>query len=161
MTRLSGMTPARRAGFVGVLAVILLGVFTSGYFVVGALAAPSLPAPVITSSPGNPTTSSSAAFRFTDSQARVTFLCSLDSASFAACASGIAYSGLAEGSHTFRVEAVSGSKTSTAASYSWAVVPPAPVIVGHPANPANTGTASFTYTDSQSGVSFKCSLDGS
>ena len=161
MTRLSGMTPARRAGFVGVLAVILLGVFTSGYFVVAALAAPSMPAPVISSSPTNPATSSSATFRFTDSQARVTFMCSLDSASFAACVSGIAYSGLAEGSHTFRVEAVSGSKTSTAASYSWAVVPPAPVIVTHPANPANTGTASFTYTDSQSGVSFKCSLDGS
>ena len=161
MTRFSGMTPARRAGFVGVLAVILLGVFTSGWLVVGALAAPGLPAPVITSSPSNPTASSSATFRFTDSQARVTFKCSLDSAPFAACTSGIAYSELLEGNHTFRVEAVSGSNSSSAASYSWAIVPPAPAIVTHPANPANARTASFTYTDSQSGVSFNCSLDGS
>jgi hypothetical protein len=67
MARFSGMTPAWRAGFVGVLAIILLGVFTSCYFVVGALAAPGLRAPVITSSRANPTPSSSAAFGFTDS----------------------------------------------------------------------------------------------
>ena len=89
------------------------------------------------------------------------FTCSLDSASFAACTSGVAYSGLAEGNHAFRVEAVSGSNTSNAASYSWAIVPPAPVIMTHPADPTNATTASFTYTDSQSGVSFKCSLDSS
>jgi len=161
VTRFQRLTAARRTGVAAALAVVIAGVFTTGHFVLAALAAPVVPAPMITSSPANPTTSSSATFRFTDSQAHVTFMCSLDSASFAACASGIAYGGLAEGSHAFRVEAVSGSKTSNAASYSWAVVPPAPVIVTHPANPANTGTAFFTYADSQSGVSFKCSLDGS
>ncbi len=157
MTRLSGLTPIRRAGVAGVLA----GVLTTGYFVVGALAASSIPAPVITGDPANPTTSSSAAFTFTDSQAGVTFKCSLDSASFAPCASGISYSGLVEANHTFKVEAVSGSKASSAASYSWAVVPPTPVIASHPADPTTATTASFAYSDSQPGVSFQCSLDGS
>jgi hypothetical protein len=155
------MTPPRRPVVASLLAVVLAGALTSGYFMVSALAASGLPVPAITGSPSNPTTSSSASFGFTDSQAGVTFKCSLDSAPFTACTSGISYSGLAEASHTFKVEASSGSKTSSPASYSWAVVPPAPVITSHPADPTTVTTASFTYTDSQSGVSFECSLDGS
>ena len=44
------MTPARRARIVGVLAVVLVGVFASGLFVVSSLAAARHPVPVITGS---------------------------------------------------------------------------------------------------------------
>ena len=38
--------------------------------------------------------------------------------------------------------------------------PPAPAIVSSPANPTNLASAYFTYSDSESGVTFQCSLDG-
>jgi hypothetical protein len=37
---------------------------------------------------------------------------------------------------------------------------PAPTITSKPANPTNQTSASFTYTDSQAGVTFQCALDG-
>ena len=45
------------------------------------------PAPTIASGPANPTTATTATFAFTDTEAGVTFLCSLDSAAYAACSS--------------------------------------------------------------------------
>lgn len=139
-----------------VVALVLL----VGAVMATASAAPKPPAPTITGNPANPTTSSSATFTFTDSQSGVTFKCSLDNAAFAACSSPKAYSGLSQGNHTFQVEAVSGSSMSSATSFSWAIVPPTPTITSHPANPTGATTASFAYTDSQSGVGFKCALDG-
>lgn len=163
MIRFSAMAPAQRARLVGVLAVVPVGVFASGFFVVSSLAASGLPVPVITGSPSNPTTSSSATFTFTDSQAGATFQCSLDSPSFAKCSSGVTYSGLAQGSHTFRVEAVSGSKTSSAASYTWQVIregPAAPVITSGPTNPSTNTSPEFVFTDtSWPLVTFTCWLD--
>jgi hypothetical protein len=37
--------------------------------------------------------------------------------------------------------------------------PPAPTITGHPANPTTSDAASFSFTDSQAGVSYFCKLD--
>src|SRR5437868_5630743 len=37
---------------------------------------------------------------------------------------------------------------------------PAPTITSGPANPTNQSSATLAFTDSQSGVSFICSLDG-
>ena len=46
-------------------------------------------------------------------------------------------------------------------SFSWAIVPPTPTIVPPtPANPTNLTSATFTFTDAQTGVGFKCALDG-
>jgi len=150
----------RRSRFVA-SACGLVVVITAGWLVAVALAAPKPPAPTITSSPANPTTSSSASFTYSDAQAGVTFKCARDGATFAACpSSGISYSGLPQGNHTFQVVAVSGSQTSNATSFAWAIVPPAPAITGHPANPTNQTSASFTFTDSQAGVHFQCSRDG-
>ncbi len=83
-----------------------------------------------------------------------------DSAAFATCSSGVSYSGLAQGSHTFKVEAISGTSTSSATSYSWAIVPPTPTITSEPANPTTATSASFKYSDTLSGVSFLCSFNG-
>ncbi|HEV2374690.1 MAG TPA: hypothetical protein VGS19_21325 [Streptosporangiaceae bacterium] len=163
MIRFSAMTPAQRARLLGVLAVVPAGVLVSGLFVASSLAASGLPTPVITGSPSNPTTSSSATFTFIDSQARVTYRCSLDSSSFAACASGVTYTALAQGNHTFRVEAVSGSNTSTAASYTWQVGttgPAAPVITSGPTNPSTDTSPEFIFTDADwPHVMFTCWLD--
>jgi hypothetical protein len=164
MIRFSAMTPAWRARIAGVLAVVSMGVLATGFFVVSSLAASGLPVPVITGFPANPATSPSATFTFTDSRARVTFKCALDSAVFSACASGITYTGLPPGSHTFRVVAVSGAKTSPAASYTWSVAakapPPAPVITSGPANPSADTSPEFMFTDPNwPDVTFTCWLD--
>ncbi len=123
------------------------------------------PPPTITSAPANPTTQTSASFSFTDSQRGVSFLCQLDSSAFAACPSATTYSGLSQGSHTFSVEAQdSAGNQSSATSFTWTInstTPPTPTITSMPANPTNQTSANFNFTDSQTGVSFLCQLDGS
>lgn len=101
------------------LAALALGI---GAVAFAAVKAPALEAPTIGSHPADPTNQTSASFSFGDATAGVAFRCSLDGATFAACTSPTTYAGpLAQGSHTFRVEAVSGSKPSSATSYSWTV----------------------------------------
>jgi hypothetical protein len=41
-----------------------------------------------------------------------------------------------------------------------APAPPAPTITSGPTNPTSSASATFAFTDSQSGVTFQCSLDG-
>jgi IPT/TIG domain/Bacterial Ig domain len=83
---------------------------------------PAPPMPVLTSSPANPTSQTSASFGFTDTEAGVTFLCQLDGSAFSACSSPASYSGLSQGNHTFSVKAqdTSGNQ-SPAATFSWTV----------------------------------------
>ncbi len=143
----------------------LLGLFgasaAAAYFMDIAFAASAPPAPSITANPSNPTTSTAASFSFKDTQSGVTFKCALDTSTFTTCSSPISYSSLAQGSHTFKVEAVSSSGTSSATSYTWSIVPPAPTITSEPASSSTSTTATFKYSDTLSGVSFLCSLDSS
>ena len=122
------------------------------------------PPPVIGSAPASSSFAATASFTFSDTQANVTFVCSLDFAPFAVCSSGIAYSSLGSGAHTFEVEAKDSlGNLSLPAVYPWTVTtagPPAPVITSTPANPTSSGTATFTFSDTQAGVSYACSLDG-
>ena len=91
----------------------------------------------------------------------MTFRCSLDGGAFAACISGNPYTGLTGGSHTFQVEATVGSNPPSAtASSTWTITTPRPAITSAPANPTNSTSATFVYTNTQAGVTFKCSLDG-
>jgi hypothetical protein len=104
-----------------------------------ALAASGPPTPTISSHPSSLTTSASASFAFADTQSNVTFVCALDSSAFTACTSPKTYSGLAQGVHTFLVEAkTSSGATSSPASFSWTVVllPPSVAI----ASPGNGGS---------------------
>jgi hypothetical protein len=80
------------------------------------------PVPTITAKPVNPTSKTSASFRFNDTQSEVSFLCQLDASVFSACTSPATYSGLNSGSHTFLVKAqdTAGNK-SAAASYTWTI----------------------------------------
>jgi hypothetical protein len=124
--------------------------------------ATAIPAPTFSATPPDPSTLTSASFSFSDSQADVTFECSLDDASYDACTSPASLSGLADGSHTFRVRARdSGGNFSAAQSYTWTVdtTAPAETITSKPPNPSNSTTSSFSFTASET-ASFECSLDG-
>ncbi len=96
---------------------------------VASAAPPGPPAPTITGKPANPTSSTAAGFTYTDSPS-VTFQCSLDGGAFASCGSGTSgsksYSGLAAGSHTFKVHATASSRTSGDTAYTWLVDTSAP-----------------------------------
>jgi hypothetical protein len=89
---------------------------------------PDPPAPTITVRPADPTSQTSAHLAYSDGQSGVSFQCQLDGASFAACPAGaITYAGpLPQGSHTFRVRALSGSKTSATSTATWTVDTTAP-----------------------------------
>jgi len=113
---------------IGVVGLLVVGlVATMVWALSAALATPVPPTPTITSGPTGATTSTTATFTYTDTKAGVSFKCSLDGAVFTGCASsGVTYTHLADGSHTFKVEAVSGASTSGAASRSWSVDTTAP-----------------------------------
>ena len=118
-------------------------------------------APAITANPANPTNSTAPSFSFSG-EAGGTFSCQLDGGGFSACTSPKTYSGLAEGSHTFQVHQTDNlGNTGVAASFTWTIdltAPAAPAITGKPADPANSASASFTFTG-EAGATFACQLD--
>jgi hypothetical protein len=90
------------------------------------------PDTTIASGPDDPTTSTTAAFSFTSTEAGSAFECSLDGAAFAPCSSPES-SSVAGGTHQFRVRATdaAGNADATPAAWSWTVdaaIPPRPTI---------------------------------
>ena len=131
--------------------------------------APVPPTVTITSTPLNPTNNVNATFSFAGSGSSgetVSFLCLLDGGTQSVCTSPNAYSGLAQGNHSFGVVAVnSAGSQSTAASYAWTIntTPPSAQITSTPLNPTNVINASFSFTGSDPAgetISFFCQLDG-
>ena len=122
------------------------------------------PNTTITAQPANPTSQTSASFSFTSTEAGSSFQCSLDGAAFAACTSPQNYAGLAAGAHTFQVRATdpAGNTDASSASYTWTVDTTAPntTITAQPPNPTNQTSASFSFSSTEAGSSFQCSLDG-
>ncbi len=86
------------------------------------------PDTTITAGPSGTTTSSSASFSFTASETGSTFECSLDSGAYGSCTSPKAHSGLALGSHTFRVRArdAAGNVDASPATRTWTIEAPCP-----------------------------------
>jgi hypothetical protein len=96
---------------------------------------PAPPAPSLTAKPADPTNQTGARFAFADQQTGVGFQCQLDGGQFVTCASGVTFSKLAQGSHSFKVRATSGSKTSSTTSYSWTLdTTPPSVSISYPAD---------------------------
>jgi hypothetical protein len=81
------------------------------------------PETTIDSGPSGTVATTSATFTFSADEGGSTFECSLDGAPFAGCASPVAYSALAEGSHTFEVRATdaAGNTDPTPASRTWTI----------------------------------------
>jgi hypothetical protein len=120
------------------------------------------PPTVTITGPSSPTNQSTATLSFSaDRQA--SFQCSLDGAAFAACTSPQAFSALADGAHSFQVKASGVAGATSTTTYSWTVdtvPPPAPAIGSSPASETTATDASFVFSDSESGATFLCQLDG-
>jgi hypothetical protein len=131
------------------------------------------PETTIDSGPDATTTSTDATFAFSSDEPDSTFECSLDDAPFEVCTSPQEYTDLALGRHTFSVRAtdVAGNVDPEAASYVWTVEAPADTtapdttITDNPADPSDSGSASFGFTGSddrtaETALKFECRLDG-
>jgi YVTN family beta-propeller protein len=106
-----------------------------------------VPTPTPTEEAANPSYTTTSAFSFMDTEAGVTFKCSLDSAPYTPCLPGVTYSGLSEGPHTWSVEAVDASANVSAPfTDSWTIVPSQVTVI-----PAGTGGGSVT--SSPTGIS--------
>jgi hypothetical protein len=118
-------------------------------------------APSITANPPVLSNSRAPSFSFTG-EAGATFQCQLDGGGFAACTSPKAYSGLAEGSHTFQVHQTdTAGNASPNASYTWTIDTTAPQTTIDIAPPdPSTPDVSFDFSSSEGGSSFQCELDG-
>ena len=70
---------------------------------------------------------------------------------------------ISAGSYTgdFQYDSAIGWQTAIVGVKPHSPVPPTPVITSTPTNPTNQTSASFSFTDTQAGVSFLCQLDGS
>jgi Tol biopolymer transport system component len=119
----------------------------------------------ITSSPPAFTKSTSATFAFTSTEAGSTFKCKRDSApAFTLCASPKTYTGLAQGTHTFRVKAIdsAGNPDPTPAVRTFTVdtTPPNTMITSGPSGTIHVRNVSFGFSSSETGSHFQCRLDG-
>jgi hypothetical protein len=113
------------------------------------------PETTITSTPPNPSASTSAVFSFTSDDDSATFECQLDGEGFGNCTSPKTFTSLSAGSHTFEVRAVEshGIPDPTPASYTWTILSCYPLTLGHTGegdNPAaspdhSTGCATGQY----------------
>ncbi|MBX3023161.1 MAG: fibronectin type III domain-containing protein [Bdellovibrionales bacterium] len=112
------------------------------------------------------TASSNISFTFSANQTGVTFWCALDSATPAMCTSPKAYTGVANGTHTFKVYAVNSSnkQEDPPKSYTWTVDSVAPTVTITNAAQLPTLTKqtamSFQFAANEAS-SFQCSVDGS
>src|SRR6478672_1620650 len=120
------------------------------------------PVPTITTKPSNPSNDSSPAFQFTETEGGVSFRCKLDSGGFAACASPAAYTGQADGSHTFTVEAADAAGNTSSTSHSWAIDSVVPTITLGIKPPSSSSDATPTFAFSANEATpggFECKLD--
>ncbi len=131
------------------------------------------PSVTITQQPSLISNSTSASFAFTGSDnvttaAQLVYKVRLDGSAFAMATSPASYSGVAEGSHTFQLEALDqAGNVSTAASYTWTVDTTAPTATFTQQPPlfANFTSATFAFTGSDNltptaQLLFKVNLDG-
>jgi HYR domain len=112
-------------------------------------AASTLTKPEIVSAPKSSTNATDATFAFTSPDAGVSFTCTLDGLT-ESCTNPWAYSSLAEGSHSFSVQAEDGVSTSEPAPWTWTVDLTPPSLPGDKTVEATSplGTAvTFSATD--------------
>jgi hypothetical protein len=170
-----GPNPFAGGGLVRALAVSSSGIYAGGSlndvaripeadFIAKWTVDTIAPDTIITGGPPSPVASTSARFSFTSTQPGSTFECSLNGASYRACTSPIDYSGFLEGAHTFAVQATdpAGNVDASPASRTWTVdtIAPETTITAGPSGAVSNLSATFSFSASEPGSTFQCSLDG-
>ncbi len=125
------------------------------------------PETTIDTGPTGTVSATDATFTFSADEA-ATFECSLDSAPYTPCTSPTQYTGLATGPHTFTVRATDTAANTdpTPATRTWTITgsgdttPPETTIESAPADVGFATSATFTFSSSEPGSTFECSLDG-
>jgi hypothetical protein len=117
------------------------------------------PETAIASAPSGTVASTSASFAFT-SEPGARYECTLDGASFSACASPTTYASLAQGAHTLEVRAVdaAGNADASPARAAWTVDTVAPNTTLTQWSRPNASSATFWFVASEA-ASFQCALD--
>lgn len=141
------------------------------------------PETAIGSRPADPSGSPIASFTYSSNEPGSSFQCKLDGGNFTNClATGVTYSGLAEGAHTFQVRATDTSNNTdpSPAGYSFSVVlgaavtapsltstalppklqPKPNTTIAKASAKTRDRTPTFRFGSSRSGVKFQCKLDG-
>lgn len=92
---------------------------------------PPITTTLVSASVGTLTNQNNISFAFTSNQADASFQCSLDNAASTPCTSPTSYSGLSDGSHTFKVQAIDvyGSVDAVGASFTWVLDTTSPAII--------------------------------
>lgn len=129
----------------------------------------TVPTLAISNSPSAMTNSTDASFTLlgTDTGSGIaSYQCSMDGAAFAACTSPKSFTGLASGAHSFQAKAFdTAGNTSTTQTVSWTIDSVAPVLTlsSKPAATTTSGSASFTFSATDTGgsgvASYQCSID--
>ena len=125
------------------------------------------PDTTITSGPTGTVAATTATFDFTATEAGSTFACTIDGGAPAPCTSGLNYTDLTEGPHTFTVTATDAANNTdpTPATRTWTVetidvTPPDTTITSGPTGTVSATTATFAFTATEAGSTFACTLDG-
>ena len=116
----------------------------------------TMPVVTITSGPDNLTTATTAVFEFAANETVSGYECSLDNGAFAVCSSPVNYNTLADGAHSFTVQAtdLAGNNGQSTAPYTWTVdsTKPTAVMDPLPVISPEKFTISWSGSDATSGV---------
>jgi len=120
-----------------------------------------LPQTTVVTKPNESANSTAATFSFSSDEVGATFECKLDGGVWAACASPVTFSSLAEGQHTLQVRAVdaAGQRDAAPKTYSWTVdttAPVTPAIASAPSSPAQSSAFGFSVP---TGETAECQVD--
>jgi CSLREA domain-containing protein len=120
------------------------------------------PETTIDSGPQGLTNDNDPAFTFSADEAGATFECALDGGGYVSCISPMAYTDVADGSHTFEVRATdaAGNTDPTPASRGFTIDtdPPETTIVSGPTDPTDDPTPTFEFSSDEPG-SLECRMD--
>ncbi len=111
---------------------------------------------------GSTNNNTSPSFSFSADEPVLGYACSLDSAAYAACASGDQFA-VTNGSHTFTVRATDlAGNTGVSATRHWTTdtTPPNVNITSGPSGTTVATTASFAFTSPDPSATFTCDIDG-